>query len=61
MTEEGVEKVKSFAPSKGLTTQEAEQLLEKWGRNQLEDKKRPKVRLFFPVSYCTLCLFDFTS
>jgi hypothetical protein len=43
MTEEGVEKVKSFVPSKGLTSEEAEQLLAKWGRNELEDKKRPKV------------------
>jgi hypothetical protein len=44
MTEEGGhEKVKDFVPSKGLTTQEAAELLQKWGRNELEDKKKSKV------------------
>ncbi len=43
MTEEGAEKVKEFVPSKGLTTFEAQQLLQKWGRNELEDKKKSKV------------------
>lgn len=43
MTEEGVDKVKEFVPSKGLTTFEAQQLLQKWGRNELEDKKKSKV------------------
>ena len=31
------------APSEGLTTREAEDLLARWGRNELEDKKVPKV------------------
>lgn len=43
MTEEGAEKPKEFVPSKGLTTFEAQQLLQKWGRNELEDKKKSKV------------------
>jgi hypothetical protein len=42
MTED-VEKTKEFVPSKGLTTFEFQQLLEKWGRNELEDKKKSKV------------------
>lgn len=45
MTEE-VEKTKAFVPSKGLTTEEAQQLLLKWGRNELEDKKKPKWLIF---------------
>lgn len=45
MTEEGESKVKDFVPSKGLTTAEAQELLQKWGRNELEDKKKAKVRL----------------
>ncbi len=44
MTEEGVDTKKDFVPSKGLTTFEAQQLLQKWGRNELEDKKKSKVR-----------------
>ena len=43
MTEEGVENKKDFVPSKGLTTFESQQLLVKWGRNELEDKKKSKV------------------
>eukprot|EP01040_Poterioochromonas_malhamensis_P007396 gene7396-7978_t len=46
MTEEGVEKTKAFVPSKGLTTEEAQQLLLKWGRNELEDKKKAKWLIF---------------
>jgi hypothetical protein len=33
-----------FVPSKGLTSQQAEELLRKYGKNELEDKKTPKVR-----------------
>lgn len=53
MTEEGAEKVKEFVPSKGLTTFEAQQLLQKWGRNELEDKKKSKVVFRFNI-----CLND---
>lgn len=34
-----------FTPSKGLTSREAEELLRVHGKNQLEDKKTPKVRM----------------
>ncbi len=30
-----------FRPSKGLTTAEAERLLERWGRNELEERTTP--------------------
>ncbi len=43
MEEEGSGKVKEFVASKGLTSFEAQQLLQKWGRNELEDKKKSKV------------------
>eukprot|EP01040_Poterioochromonas_malhamensis_P007402 gene7402-7984_t len=43
--EEG-EKPKEFTPSKGLTSEEAKVLLEKWGRNELMDKKKPKWLIF---------------
>jgi hypothetical protein len=32
-----------FIESVGLSSQEAEELLQKYGRNELEDKKKPKV------------------
>lgn len=41
--EEGEEAPKSFVPSKGLTTAEAQALLAQWGRNELEEKHKPKV------------------
>ena len=50
MTEEGSEKVKEFIPSKGLTLEEAASLLEQWGRNELEDKKKPKVLVYFRIN-----------
>lgn len=57
MTEEGVEKTKAFVPSKGLTTEEAQQLLLKWGRNELEDKKKAKVGgLLLSVFFVAQCL-----
>ncbi len=34
-----------FVPSKGLTSQEAAVLLEKWGKNELPEKVVPKVRV----------------
>ncbi len=43
MTEEGDDKVKSFIPSRGLTTADAHRLLEQWGRNELSEKKKSKV------------------
>lgn len=43
MDEEGSGKVKEFVASKGLTTQQAQELLEKWGRNELAEKTKPKV------------------
>lgn len=36
---------KVFVPSRGLTSAEAEHLLIQYGRNELEDKKTPKVGL----------------
>ena len=41
---------KDFVVSKGLTSAEAAQLLQKWGRNELEDKQKPKVKY--------ICCFD---
>ncbi|CAM9419595.1 unnamed protein product, partial [Phaeothamnion confervicola] len=38
---------KAFVPSEGLTSQEAEELLLKWGRNELEEKGKPKWKIFF--------------
>lgn len=46
MTEEGEGKVKDFIPSKGLTEGQARELLLKWGRNELEDKKKAKWLIF---------------
>jgi len=43
--EEGTSK-DSFVPSKGLTSAEAESLLAKYGRNELEEKKKPKWLIF---------------
>eukprot|EP00401_Gymnodinium_catenatum_P003155 CAMPEP_0117607676 /NCGR_PEP_ID=MMETSP0784-20121206/80403_1 /TAXON_ID=39447 /ORGANISM="" /LENGTH=914 /DNA_ID=CAMNT_0005410901 /DNA_START=35 /DNA_END=2779 /DNA_ORIENTATION=- len=45
LEEEGVEQ-KTFTPSKGLTTSEAEQLLAKFGRNELEEHTKPKWLIF---------------
>jgi hypothetical protein len=36
--------VREFTPSQGLTSVEATALLEKWGRNELEEKKKSHVR-----------------
>lgn len=44
MTEEGEGKIKDFIPSKGLSEGQARELLLKWGRNELEDKKKAKVK-----------------
>ena len=41
--EEGGDSRKSFVASRGLTSQEAAKLLERWGRNELEEKTKPKV------------------
>ena len=38
---------KEFVMSKGLTSSEAAALLEKWGRNELEEKNKPKVGVFY--------------
>lgn len=46
MSEDGVSHKDSFVPSKGLTSAEAEVLLEKWGRNELEEKSKPKWLIF---------------
>ena len=54
MTEEGEEKVKLFTPSKGLTSAEAARLLQEWGRNELEEKKKSKVR--WQLKNVTVCL-----
>lgn len=44
MQEEESEEPKSFVPSKGLTSSEAQALLAQWGRNELEEKNKAKVR-----------------
>jgi hypothetical protein len=36
---------KSFTPSKGLSTSEAEALLMQWGRNELREKSKAKVTI----------------
>lgn len=46
MTEEGVDQKNSFLPSKGLTSAEAQRLLEQWGRNELSEKKKSKLLIF---------------
>lgn len=40
--EEGQQK--EFVPSHGLTSSEATALLARWGRNELEEKNKPKVK-----------------
>jgi hypothetical protein len=40
--EEGQQK--EFVASHGLTSSEASALLARWGRNELEEKSKPKVR-----------------
>ena len=42
--EEGIEASVDFVPSKGLTSLEAEKKLLEHGRNELTDKKTPKVQ-----------------
>jgi len=49
MTEDS-EKTKEFVASKGLTVNEANELLLKYGRNELPEKKRPKVELPFHIA-----------
>eukprot|EP00598_Pedospumella_elongata_P004046 CAMPEP_0184967086 /NCGR_PEP_ID=MMETSP1098-20130426/584_1 /TAXON_ID=89044 /ORGANISM="Spumella elongata, Strain CCAP 955/1" /LENGTH=932 /DNA_ID=CAMNT_0027488487 /DNA_START=42 /DNA_END=2840 /DNA_ORIENTATION=+ len=44
--EEGGDSRKSFVASRGLTSQEAAKLLERWGRNELEEKTKPKWLIF---------------
>jgi hypothetical protein len=43
MTEDAVAHLAEFKISKGLTTTEAEALLIQFGRNELEETKKPKV------------------
>lgn len=57
MEEEGVEQ-KTFTPSKGLTTAETERLLQQYGRNELEEKHKPKVG---PFISSTNCSYEFDS
>jgi len=40
-----------FVPSKGLTSEEAAKLLEQYGRNELEEKVKPKWKLFLEQFY----------
>lgn len=54
MEEEEGGKVKDFTPSTGLTSAEARDLLEKWGRNELADKKKPKVSVGMHCTYFIL-------
>lgn len=53
MEEEGSHKVKEFTPSKGLTSKQAEELLEQWGRNELSEKKKPKVSFLAVILPCS--------
>ncbi len=46
MTEDS-EKTKEFVASKGISSNEAKDLLQRYGRNELPEKKKPKVRLIF--------------
>eukprot|EP01033_Poteriospumella_lacustris_P003610 gene3610-2603_t len=46
LTEEGAEKTKEFVPSKGLTSAQAKIGLDKYGRNELPEKKKPKWLIF---------------
>lgn len=41
-----IKPVKSFVPSRGLTSKEAEDLLKFWGPNEIEEKKTPKWKIF---------------
>jgi len=43
--EDAVATSKDFIPSSGISTFEANELLLKYGRNELEDKSTPKVRM----------------
>lgn len=43
--EDAVATSKDFIPSSGISTFEANELLLKYGRNELEDKSTPKVRI----------------
>ena len=52
-------KTPSFQASTGLTTREAEALLVKFGKNELEDKQKPKWLIFIEqVNLC--CVFNFS-
>lgn len=42
--EDEEETQKEFVPSHGLSSSEAAALLARWGRNELEEKHKPKVR-----------------
>jgi hypothetical protein len=46
LTEEGAEKTKEFVPSKGLTSSQAKIFLDRYGRNELPEKKKPKVWVY---------------
>lgn len=46
LTEEGHEKTKEFVPSKGLTSSQAKIYLDRYGRNELPEKKKPKWLIF---------------
>lgn len=41
--DEGGGDPKQFTASKGLSSSEAEALLARWGKNELEEKNKPKV------------------
>lgn len=48
---EGPSEDQEFIPSHGLTTEEAEDALAKWGRNELEEKSIPSWRVFLQQLY----------
>jgi hypothetical protein len=60
-SEEGVEHTTEFTPSKGLTSVEAEKKLLEWGRNELEDKKTPKVKFCYYNILTIILLFLFVD
>jgi len=45
------------APKDGLTSSQAADLLQRWGRNELEDKKIPKV-LYLTIIEKFICQFE---
>ena len=52
--------IKAFSPSHGLTASEAAILLEEWGRNELEEKKKSNVMSYLSQSILRLSTLTFS-